>query len=370
MSDAIAGEFRRRQVRVVLRAHFDTISGYGNEACDVATALKRAGVDVTLMPLSVTPPIPVTLAYDLHAQPIPPWDVELWYSPPFDLCGFDRGGGCKPIRRMAQRRVLWTMWERDAIARHELDGWRWPLADLGDAPFAALVDELWVPCPMNVDAFRFADPSVPIRVMPSGVDPDRWPRAERDWTAPLRFLVVGTGERKDPWPILKAWDRARPPGATLTIKTLGRNVHPAVADRWPGVTVLNRPLPEPAMLDLYQSHHVLLSTSRGEGIDKPGMEMCSTGGITATSTWDGRASWTYPGVHLTIDGDLCPARRAPWAREWVADVDSVAETLRWCHDNRADLRARAKRAHDAIVTGHTWDHAMRRVVDALEEHRA
>ena len=64
-------------MRMLLRAGFDTLTGYGNDAVDMAMALDRAGVDVVLNPLSMRSGLPRKFTDLLHKEPVGEFDVIL-----------------------------------------------------------------------------------------------------------------------------------------------------------------------------------------------------------------------------------------------------------------------------------------------------
>lgn len=365
-------------LRVVLRAGFDVFSGYGNDAVDMAMFMDKAGVDVLPWPTSVMPGLPERMAKLLMKDPRGPKDVVLAFAPPDAIRPWE-------FANLAPKAVGWTMWERTPYLAADLaDVPEWQAADPGTkqrVPFAVRaergdmfggLDELIVTCPMNVEAFGLVNRTVPMSVIPNGIDPDKWPVEKRDPARPMTFLMVGMlAGRKNPFALLDAWRdlKAMKPefDARLHLHTLAPGLHPAIADGayGPGITITNRPLSHQELTGLYLSADVLVSTSRGEGNNKPAMEFMATGGTVIAPRWGGHENWMNP--LITFD---CPfeVREDPVTGTSDVEVDhyGLMDALLLAWNDRAGTSRRGLSAATFVRDVASWPNVVARLVKRLE----
>lgn len=369
-------------MKVVFRAGMDTVSGYGNDACDMAVAMAAAGIDVHLWPTGVLPPLPSKVARLLTKPPTREADVVLAFAPPYDLRPWEFGS-------VAEKAVGWTMWERTPMREHDMEGHGWDeesRAGTGrwwsgqpdggsteDAGFQRVADTwaldlLLVTCPMNVEAFGALDPHVPLEVLPCGIDPERFPERRRDPRTPMKFGWVGTGAtRKDPFTLLEAWRELKQDGllqgAVLEMKCTGPGLHPAIAQAYPDVRLIHATWTREEYLAWLQTVDVMVSTSRGEGNNKPAMECMSTGGTVIATNWSGHQNWLVPGVTWPLKGALMEKREVPGVYDFRPDRAHLRELLVEAHGDPGRTAERGRRAATFIRDSLAWD----KVIGDLEK---
>lgn len=346
-------------MRVVLKAGFDRFSGYGNDAVDMAIALTKAEVDVLPMPTSILPGLPRAFLRLLEKDPRGRVDVEVQYAPPWQIkpWQWDRGD---------RKRVGWSMWERLPLTRADLAGNGFPPEHIWQG-----LDLMLVTCPMNIEAFRNVDEATPLKVMPTGINGDDWPVVRREPQGPMAFLMTGMlVGRKAPFTLLDAWrevKQERPDfDATLTLHTLAPGLHPKIAEAYPGVTISERPLDRQGLIRLYHDHDVLVSVSRGEGMNKPAMEFMATGGVVMASDWSGHQSWLHRDVAYPLPGTLVPAKERPEAVEFAVDKDALKAALVEAWENPATIARKGEKAAVWIRETHGWDMIADRLIRVLE----
>lgn len=353
-------------MRLVFEAGFDRFSGYGNDAVDLAIHLEKAGVDVCLAPMGILPGLPGDFVRLLMKDPRGPKDAMLRFCPPQQMV-FPPDHGIP--------KFAYTMWERTPMALQDFPG----LVDSYDleadevtietvtvprTEFRPLEgwDGLVVTCPMNVEAFEPIIPEgLPTAVVPCGITPDDWPYRRRERDRPLRFLMVGMlAGRKNPSAFVQAWrdvKAAHPEiDATLTFHNMAQGgVHPQWADVYPDVTVSSRPLSREELVDLYYEHDVIVSTSRGEGNNKPAMEFIATGGVAMATDWSGHQNWMHRDYSIALPGSMVQARNAPWAQEFEVDPEALrAEILKVC-TGEYDLARMGDIGQAAIRASLSWE---------------
>lgn len=349
-------------MKVLLRAAFDRFSGYGSDSVDVALHLDKAGVDVHLMPIAVVPPLERQLT-DLLTKPAAVADVLLNFVPP-DLLAFRR------VQHCARKYVAWSMWERDRVMLGDLSGPGWlPLT----YPRFRGYDEIMVTCADNADAFRNVDDVTPISVMPLGIDVENWRERAEANDGPVRFLAVGTlgSPRKNIFALLETWQQMKRDlpdfDATLHLHSLQKGLHPGVAEAYgPDVTLSQKPITRAELASLYRTHDVLVSTSRGEGMNKPAMEMLSTGGTVIAGDWGGHREWATPGVTWSVPGEMVQRGPDTQGREFEIDRDALRAAMLQAASDRFDLARRGQVGARLMRDEFAWPVVAGRLIERLE----
>lgn len=375
-------------MRVFFSSQFDTFSGYGNDAVDIAVGLQRAGVDVVPWATKVLPGLPREFTDLLAKNPTGGYDAVLSFAPPFDIQPDD-------LIRFAPRVVGWSMWETSRLITEDMRGhgfgdrspnviykeeqtpgesheddyvdrwWSWSKhASEGNRG----LDLMLVTCPMNVDAFRAVDRSVPIHVLPCGVDPDRYPIVDRPIDRRMRFGMIGMlVGRKDPMVMVQAWKELkeeRPDfDAILELKTSAPGLHPKMAEVYPDLVIHDRAWTTPQVVEWYSKIDVLVSVSRGEGNNKPAMEFMSTGGPVIASDWSGHQNWLYPDSGWPIPGSLMPVHPSkPDVMEFRIDVDALKVAIIEAWENRQLVQEKGRRAAGQIRSSLSWEIVIEKLI--------
>ncbi|MDL5159406.1 glycosyltransferase family 4 protein [Actinomycetospora termitidis] len=302
-------------LRMLVHGPANSLSGYGQDVIGLVRALIEAGVQVDLWPSSILPPVPPEVAALMTRTLAPPYDAVLLYNPPADITPWEFSG-------WGDKLIGWTMCESTPAQTGWLGDWYDP-EDPDQAaghlwsrrPRRAVsgpkgwLDLLLVTCPMNVDAFAALDPHVPIEVLTPGLRIEDWPelRRDRDPGAPVVFGCEGVlGGRKDPATLFKAWDgfRAMYPGldSRLELHVAGdpRECRARAAAR-DDVVVHVGPWSQRQELDWYQTVDCWVSTSRGEGVNKPAVQALATGMPVIAAPWGGHETWMHPDHSYAAD---------------------------------------------------------------------
>ena len=271
-------------MKVLLKLPLSTYTGYGNDGIGMARAFMRWGADVYVQPTVVQPPLPEDIAYLLTKELIAPFDLAINHVDPAAL---DATHG---IAEASAVTIGWTMWE---------------YSNLGNLPgrsklrkklkkFDALVgyDDV------TIDGFREYY-SGPLIVQQGGFWPEDWPAVERDFFEEnFYFCMLGVlSERKDPFRAIEAFSMAKAENpefdkrARLSLKTNMPGLHSSMEDVYPGLRIYYDNWPTDLVRKFYESQHVLLAPSRGEGKNMPALEFMSTGGTVIATDWAGHTQW-------------------------------------------------------------------------------
>lgn len=359
-------------MRMILKAGFDTFTGYGNDGVDMAVALQKAGVDVVVHPTSIRSGLPLPFVKLLQKDPRGRADVALHFAPPSQIRPGELAG-------LAPVSVGWSMWERSKLTREDMrPGWSRPGSrklwwgkgrNARDGVHKDWLDLMVVTCPDNVDAFKALDPTVPYAVCPNGIDPDLFPVMDRAQDRAMVFASVGMlNGRKDPFATLAAWELAQEldPGfdALLVLKTSAVGLHPKIAERYRNVMVINEEWERSKLVDFYGNVDVLVSTSRGEGNNKPAMEFMSTGGAVMATNWSGHRNWLHPDWSYPLEGRLEPVSPGSDVEEFRVNIMQTAETFLHCWRNRQEVRRKGELAAGYVRADLSWE----KVIDRLLGH--
>lgn len=349
-------------MRLMLRAGFDRFTGYGNDAVDLAMALEDRGVDVIPWPTSVLPGLPKKFLRLLEKDPYGQPDIAMTFAPPFDI-------KAREFAMFAEKAVGYSMWERCPITPADLRGkgwpgqqrrrfWSKPMLDERGRSFG--LDHMIVTCQMNVEAFAAVDDQIPISVVPCGIDPKAWPLLDRPSDRPMRFGMIGMlNGRKDPFALITAWQEIKRDvpdfDAELWLHTLAPGLHPQIEEWCPDTTVTMRAMSPADLLQWYGNVDVLISTSRGEGNNKPAMEHMATGGTVIASDWGGHQNWLLPGVTWSVPGTLVQAHGNKDALEFAIDKEALKDAILDAWRDRGGTRNRGEKAHRWITESLSWE---------------
>jgi len=363
---------------MMLRAGYDRISGFGRDSVDLALCLERAGVDVYPWPMGgMIPGLPRTFTDLLTKDPTQAKpDVAMTFAPPFDIHP-DEFADLAPVA------VGYSMWEKSKLTPDDMLGHGWPGESFRGRWWlepGRELDAMIVTCDMNVPAFQALEPGLHCPVVPCGIEPDHWPIIERKpgVDGPMRFAMNGMlNGRKDPFLMLQAWRELKEEypdfDAVLELHTLCPGLHPKIMEWIPDVIIHERAWSEAKLLDWYHSCDVLVSVSRGEGNNKPAMEMLATGATVIASDWSGHDNWLRPGHAYALPGTLLPAATPPGTPQrhdvldFRVDKDVLKATILHCWSHPDEVAAKGLAGAAWIREHLSWDVVAGRMIDVLAD---
>lgn len=366
-------------MRMLLQSGFDTFTGYGNDAVDMAVAFEKLGVDVVPWPTGLYPPLPRQFTDLLNKEPMgSPIDIALCFAPPYDIRPAE-------FASLATVAVGWTMWERTPILRKDMLGHGWKDEETRETWWGRhpgsldgrqkdWMDLMVLTAPVGERALHKLDPLVETAIVPNGIDPARFPEMERRSDRPFRFASIGmlTG-RKNVFATLRAWELAQQIDPTfdaeLILKTSTAGLHPKLQDRYKNVTIIAETWTQQQVLDFYGDVDVLVSTSRGEGNNKPAMEFMATGGPVMATNWSGHENWLHTDTGYPLPGILEEPYEGAGYVDFTVDEQLTAATFLHCWRNPAEVRRRGDLSARTIRAAFTWekvcDRMMRQILRAM-----
>ena len=269
-----------------------------------------------------------------------------------------------------RRKVGWSMLEVTGLPPSWVDG-------------CNRMDEVWVPASFNVETFRQSGVTVPVRVMPLGVDVNYYNPQITGFRPSSRFTFLSVfewGERKAPEVLLRAFAEEFKHSEDAVLLLSVFNCDPQVdVEREvasldlpasaPIVVMLNPEFSDYQMGALYRSADCFVSPTRGEGWGMTVLEAMACGLPAIATGWSGIADFLHDGIGYPLDSTLVPARaRCPYydGFEWAEpDFDHLRFLLREVYENPDRARAKGMAAAAEVASKWTWGHAASRVKERL-----
>ena len=204
---------------------------------------------------------------------------------------------------------------------------------------------LYLPCRQNVDSFRNCGVRVPIKILPHGVDPDRFPFLERTRTGaePFTFGTFGAlSRRKGTDVLVRAFSEefASSEPVRLLLKSIDELPFAPADD--PRVRVVTGFLTHPHLIRLLRSLDAFVLPSRAEGFGLCGLEAMATGLPTIATAWSGPADYldpvdSFPLRFRLVDAAATEANGVRYFGEWAEpDVGHLRTLLRWLYEHRTE----------------------------------
>jgi len=338
---------------VHVAANFDVSSGYGSMAEYLVLGMARGGANVNVVPLSLDlRGMSDEFQERLHrSKPFTDGALIYFSWPRPDLARF-RGVGDLFIN---------TMWETG----HLPAGW----AEQLNAARAVIV-----PTTFCARVFRESGVTVPLEVIPEGIDPAVYHYLERPERPGLTTLTVGpVNDRKHVTKGVAAWKMAfaGDPHARLIIKTQYNYQNYAPDD--PRISYVDAIETTRGIAHWYRQADVLLALGN-EGFGLPLVEGMATGLPVIALNSEGQAD-----VCREARDCLLPVEPAEWqayqnstygrcGERGVPSVADVATRLRWVAEHRDEARGMGRAASEwAIRHRSVWAKGPA-MLDALERH--
>jgi glycosyltransferase involved in cell wall biosynthesis len=326
---------------VTVVAPFLVYDGYGSMAEYTVLGMGRVGASVSVIPLTLDPAGLSSELRDLLDDTRPAPDVPVLYY-------------CWPhsaLQRFTAARDLFvnTMWESSRLPA----GWA---AALNQAR------AVFVPTRFVARVCRESGVTVPIEVVPEGIDPGIYHYEDRPERASPTTLMVGTLiERKHIREGIAAWKLAfaDDPGARLIVKAhFNQGVyHPDD----PRISVVDSNETSRGIAHWYREADILLALGN-EGFGLPLVEGMATGLPVIALNSEGQSDACEDAGDLLLPVEASswqPCNDPPFGPagvRGVPGVEAVAERLRWVARHRDEARALGRAASAwAIKHRNIWD---------------
>lgn len=357
-------------MKVLLDIPLSPFTGYGNDGIGLARAFMRWGADVYLSPSIVQAPLPEDVAHLLTKKLEVPFDLIINHHDPAALRSSEEQS------RSADVVVAWTMWE---------------YSNFGNLPgrsklkknlkyFDALVGYDTV----SSDCLReYAHKGQSVLTVQGGYWPEDWPVSKgRQWNekasdGSTRFSFIMNGQlhnRKDPFVAIQAFQELKNDpavefdGAELHLHTTLPGLHSAMEQVIPKLRIHYTLWPQEVLYKFYESAHVLLAPSRGEGKNMPALEMQSTGGAVIATNWGGHTQWLNKEYSYPLNYDLAPVdENSPHTYNARASIEHMKELMLHAYQNRDEVQRKGELASRIIPKLCSWDSVVERLLLQLKD---
>lgn len=354
-------------MKVLVKVPISPFSGYGRDGIEMLTAMINRGWDVYVQPTTVQAPLPPHIAQLLTKPLQAPFDFHIQHVDPTIL------GISEETASSADVSIGWSMWESTGLRGVLPEKFRRTMRKRlkhFDA-FVGYSD-------IDVTAFGPYYKTGPVIVQQGGFDPKSWPVAvNRDWDdEKIRFIQHGVlSLRKDPFRLIRAFaelsseNQAFADGATLALHTTSPGLHSKMEETYPNLRVFYDVWPTELVYDFYESAHVLMAPSRGEGKNLPALEFMSTGGTVIATDFAGHKQWLDPSYSYALDCELEPTVHGGTQETLSAraSVEHLKELMLHCFENRDEVRRKGELASRVIPAAHSWDAVLGKLMDKLRE---
>ena len=229
-----------------------------------------------------------------------------------------------------------------------------------------------VPCRHNKEAFKRSGVHVPIYVVHLGIHANEWPTVRREALSPFRILFVSwPNQRKGLDALAQAFWMAflDDPDVELYLKTSQAWEARQQTYTLKGVErfiVDDRQLSHDELVALYQSAHVFVLPSRGEGWGFTAMEAMATGCPTVATDYSGLREFVTPQAGWPIRHGWVEVDYGHRTRAAQPDVAHLAETLLSIRRNYAQAAQKAIRGAAMVTQIFTWEKTAQRTLDCLQ----
>lgn len=245
------------------------------------------------------------------------------------------------------RRIGWTMFESTRLPKNWL-------------PYFDLIEHLITPSHGQVPIFRNSGVTVPIHVVPDGIDFSAFTDVERQEKDTFTFITWGRlSSRKCPIDTIECFIKAFPTqkNVRLILKTRehdlgGGKVVPHFNDE--RITIIDENWDLPRLVQFVHEADCGIFLSHGEGFYQPPVQAMATGLPVIVSNHSGCADFANEKYNYPIGLDpITPYVPSPMAQEykendklewWEPDYNQAIAAMRNVYYNRTEAMKKAKKA--------------------------
>jgi glycosyltransferase involved in cell wall biosynthesis len=320
--------------------------GYGRYGVELAKALTNLGVDVyDHLPAPEDGPPRWGDQDHLNTLYSKVCNVVCWISVPTHATGWWKG----------QVPIMSTMWEATRLP----ESFRETMHEF---------ETMIVPSIQNLELFsKFHDN---VKLVPLGVDPERWHYQERQKPGQFfDFLIAGSGPRKGTdlahLAFRKLWGKAGSWGTGPIPRLVMKNPR---GEYFHGerIEVVGGRISAEAEVDLYARAHCYLQPSRGEGFGLQPLQALAQGCPTILTDAHGHEIFAHLGYGLStsmspsayfIYGDA-----GEW---WEPSFSQLCEYMEFVYHNYPAACAEAKESAEFIAKTFTWKNTAEKFIEAI-----
>jgi len=301
-------------MKIFLHANFDTITGYGNTAVNLAIELQKKNISVYPIVKSIGFNMPEEfLNLLMKKYPIGQYiDFYVNMDTPDNL-------GIPKNLEFIEKKVAYTMWEQTRLTK------RFKKKHFKN------YSSIFVPCSMNKEPFGKVFDKNKIKIVPLGVDVEFYSPIKRDFFEDkLKVCMNGALTYRKGIDILTEVmldEQIKELPIEFHLKNSQMTVHPKISDLNPNVFVYEGIWDKEQIKNLYNNCHVMICPNRGEGFNQTAVEFLATGGVVITHNWGGHQTWA--------NSEYC--KIIPYKLVSVKEWKDVDKDSRWAEVTKENI---------------------------------
>lgn len=250
-----------------------------------------------------------------------------------------------------------------------------------------MMDEVWVPSHFNVETFRNSGVTVPMHVIPLGIDPNFYNPQITSYKKHDKYTFLSVfewGERKAPEVLLKAYSKAfkKKDEVVLICKVINNDAGVNVDEE---IKKLNLPEDGPEivflyntkfvdydMATLYRSADCFVISTRGEGWGMPILEAMACGLPTIATNWSSQVDFfnAENGYPVELEGLIDAKAKCPYydGFQWAnPSEEHLIQQMRYVYEHQEEAKMKGQKASIEVRKDWTWDNAADKIIRRLKE---
>ncbi len=336
-------------------------NGMGRVGEEVLLALDRLGLKINIIPLQIVEEELNPRTKELLQQKYQPSEKTLFFSIPQAIPQY--------ATRTNYVHIPWDTTKAPDIWVETLNKYATKIYPVSD---------------FTRKVFETSGVKVPMRTIKHGVNFEKFPKLERDWDGPFKFITSGDlSTRKGTDLIIKAFTTAfkGKKDVELILKSNHKldwgKVEFPTDER---IRVYTEPMSQPDYLDLLKESHCYVAASRAEGFGLPALEAMATGMTAIVHNWGGMSMYTNDKYNFPFSNVVAKPRiTAPaWhypkeysegggIGEWSnPSLPKLTALMKYVYEQRDKAKAKADLCTDWVRNNFSWDTSIKRMWDDIQ----
>ncbi len=350
-------------------------SGYGTAARNNIVAMLKAGIDLTVFPVTFekthTNYGDTGTLIGNHTNVRKDFDVNIIHLTPENWSKFIVSG---------KYNIGYTVWETDKLP-------------ISWVKLINQVNEVWVPSEWNKEVFINSGITIPIKVVPHTLDitlPNQtYPEIMSNDSSFKFYSIFQWTERKNPLGLLTAYlsEFNSEDNVTLILKTYQfgfdydqqvdiktkvKNLKQQLGlQSYPKINFIGDLLMPKDIYSLHSTGNCLVSIHRGEGSGLTLQEAMLFGKPIIATNWSGNLEFTKPDNSYLVDYELRSVSGMPWDKytpdQMWADpsINHTKERMRYVYTHQDEAKVVGLKAQSYISSNFSYDVIGNKIKDLL-----